>query len=153
MKVNYKAIEHERLGDAPFVGALISACDCPFNCPNCFNQELKYYPILSEDVDDIISHVKENIFNDGIILGGLEWSLQADECLALCRAAKQQGLKTMVYTGCDYDSPYVKRLIESGVVDYVKCGRYKEAERTANHIEFGVTLTSANQHIYKIGDD
>jgi recombinational DNA repair protein RecR len=36
-RINYKLIESERVEDAPFMGALISACDCKYNCPNCLN--------------------------------------------------------------------------------------------------------------------
>ena len=39
--INYKTIVNERTEDAPFIGALISAIDCKFNCKKCFNQDIK----------------------------------------------------------------------------------------------------------------
>ena len=151
--INYKTIEHERFEDAPFVGALISACDCKFNCKNCFNQKIKDLPVMSKSVDDIIAEIRSNIFNKGIILAGLEWSLQMDECIALATKAKANGLQTIIYTGADISSSIIKQYIRSNVFDYIKYGLYKEELKTANHIEYGVVLASSNQHILKKGID
>lgn len=151
--INYKAIQHERCEDAPFVGALISACDCKFNCPHCFNQGLKKMPTVSKSPIEIIQTIKNNPFNRGIIFGGLEWSLQINECIELARVAKAQGLQTMVYTGCNFNSYMVQQYIKANVFDYIKCGRYEEHNKTINHIEYGVVLASDNQHVYKRGVD
>ena len=151
--INYKLIEHERCEDAPFVGALISACDCRFDCRNCFNQSVKELPTQTRNCEDIIAEVRRDIFNKGIIFAGLEWSLQLDECIQLARKAKENGLQTMVYTGNEFDSPAVGQMIKANCFDYIKCGRYLEESRTANHIEHGVILASSNQHIYKKGWD
>jgi hypothetical protein len=70
--INYKLIENERMGDAPFIGALISSCDCKFNCYHCFNQHIKKLPTLNENAENLIKHIKQNPFNKGIILAGLE---------------------------------------------------------------------------------
>lgn len=152
-KINHKTIEHERVEDAPFVGALISACDCKFNCPNCFNQDVKKLPITTKNCYEIISDIKANPFNKGIIFAGLEWSLQIDECIALATEAKSVGLQTIVYTGADKESSIVKHYIKSDVFDYIKYGKYSEELKTVNHIEYGVVLASSNQHILKKGVD
>ena len=152
-KINYKVIEHERVEDAPFVGALISACDCKFNCNNCFNQDVKKLPTITKNCYEIISEIKANPFNKGIIFAGLEWSLQIDECITLATAAKSVGLQTMIYTGADKKSSIVKHYIKSGVFDYIKYGRYIEELKTVNHIEYGIVLASSNQHILKKGVD
>lgn len=151
--IKYKAIEHERVEDAPFMGALISACNCNYNCKNCFNQKVKDLPVISKLVDEIIAEIKSNIFNKGIILAGLEWSLQMDECIALATGAKANGLQTIVYTGADISSPIIKQYIHSNVFDYIKYGSYREDLKAANHIEHGVVLASYNQHILKKGED
>jgi len=54
----------------------------------------------------------------------------------------------MLYTG---DSLFNVRYCS--YFDYVKVGQYKEELSTINHIEYGVTLASSNQHIYKRGID
>lgn len=100
MKIRYKTIEHERTEDAPFVGALISAIDCKFNCKGCFNTELKKEKTKTESAEKIIAQVKMNPFNKGIILGGLEWSEQPLEMMELCKVASENGLEVMIYTGC-----------------------------------------------------
>lgn len=151
--INYKLIEHERCEDAPFVGALISACDCKFNCPKCFNQRIKSLPVISKSTTDIIAEVKSNNFNKGIIFAGLEWTLQIEECIALAREAKLQKLQTMLYTGNDFKSRIVGTIVLSRVFDYIKCGKYIDELKTTNHIEYGVVLASSNQHIYKKGVD
>ena len=152
-KINYKIIESERVEDAPFMGALISACDCKYNCPNCFNQKVKNLMTVSNSIEEILKAVKSNPFHKGIIFAGLEWSLQMNECIALATAAKDVGLQTIVYTGADQDSSIVRQYIKSNVFDYIKCGSYKEELTTANHIEYGVVLASSNQHILKRGVD
>ena len=152
-KIDYKVIEPERVEDAPFMGALISACDCKYNCPNCFNQKVKNLATVSSSIEEILKAVKSNPFHKGIIFAGLEWSLQMNECIALATAAKDVGLQTIVYTGADQDSLIVKQYIKSNAFDYIKCGSYKEELTTANHIEYGVVLASSNQHILKRGVD
>lgn len=151
--INYKLIEHERVGDAPFIGALISACDCTFNCSNCFNQHIKKLKTITKSGEEIIAEIQSNVFNQGIIFAGLEWSLQPDECILLATEAKRHELLTMLYTGNVWESLFVKRIIESHVFDYVKCGQYDESLNTVNHVEYGVVLSSSNQHIYKRGVD
>ena len=152
-RIDYKVIEPERVEDAPFMGALISACDCKYNCPNCFNQKVKNLTTISSSIEEILKIVKSNPFHKGIIFAGLEWSLQMNECIALATAAKDMGLQTIVYTGADQDSSIVKQYIKSNAFDFIKCGSYKEELATANHIEYGVVLASSNQHILKRGVD
>lgn len=151
--INFKLIESERTEDAPFVGALVSACDCKFNCKNCFNQKIKALPTLSKPCEEIVAEIQSNPFHKGVIFAGLEWTLQLDECIALARACKEKGLLTMIYTGNDWQSELAKKLVEADCFDYIKCGQYAEDLKTVNHIEYGVVLASSNQHIYKKGMD
>jgi pyruvate-formate lyase-activating enzyme len=149
LKIRYKTLEHERFEDSPFVGCLISAIDCKFNCKNCFNQPLKNLPTILKEEAEIIEEVKSNQFNKGIIFAGLEWTLQMTELVRLARLAKQNGLQTMLYTGLSFlsDRDIIKHF------DYIKCGRYEEEKKTEDNIEYGVKLASSNQKIYKKGVD
>lgn len=149
MKIRYKAIEHERVEDSPFMGAVISAIDCKFNCKNCFNQSIKLLPMQIKEEEEIINEIKSNPFNQGIIFGGLEWTLQMTELVRLARLAKKNNLQTMLYTGLSFFSD--RDILQ--FLDYIKCGRYEEELKTINHIEYGVILASSNQHIYKKGVD
>lgn len=155
MKIRYKTIEHERTEDSPFIGAVISAINCNFNCKNCFNQPLKNQPTLVKEDIEIIKEIKSNPFNKGVIFAGLEWTLQPTELFTLANIAHGFELQTILYTGHDF-----KYFQEYGTIrylgdyfDYIKCGRYEENLKVTNHIEYGVTLASTNQHIYKKGID
>ena len=155
LKIRYKTIEHERTEDAPFMGAVISAIDCKFNCTNCFNQSLKDQPTLEKEDIDIIKEIKSNPFNKGIIFGGLEWTLQPTELFALAGLSHGSGLQTMLYTGNDfkYLQEYGSIRYSGSYFDYIKCGRYKEELKTDDNIQYGIKLASSNQHIYRRGID
>lgn len=151
--IRHKGIEHGILSDAPFVGARISAIDCHNNCPGCFNQSLRKEPYKTQDVNDIITEVINNQLDQGIILGGLEWSEQPDELRALVNAATQADLQIIVYTHWDISSfmflfPTFKDIPKL----YVKCGDYKEDGKHYYDTENDVTLASDNQIIYKISE-
>lgn len=178
MKIRYKGIEHERKGDAPFVGALISAISCSFNCKGCFNKKLKREITMFATAEDLIDTVLSNPFNEGIILAGLEWTLQPLELLELCKVANQKGLKIMIYTGCDLEEFYkrigkaVIRVTGADIPDddvsvqtmvgrvtldyfvsntyYIKTGTYDKNEKDDNYYSLGIKLSSKNQMVYEI---
>lgn len=143
-----KGFEHERTQDAPFMGCLIIANDCNRNCRNCFNQHLKNKPSIDMTADDIIAEVKKNPFNEGIILGGLEWFEQLDDMYILMKAAAESNLKIMVYTGESYikdESIFIE--CAKKVETYVKLGPY--IETLPGRQMYGITLASKNQKIIK----
>lgn len=150
MIIRYKTIAEERTEDAPFVGALISAIECNFNCKECFNQHLKNVQTKQEECEVIIKNIKSNFFNNGIILAGLEWSNQPQEAQSLIECALKNDLQVILYTGMDIDVFQKKypELMIKGI--YLKYGKYDNTKKTINHIEYGVTLASSNQHIIKI---
>lgn len=176
MDIQYKSITHERTEDAPFIGALISAIDCICNCKGCFNEGLKKIDTLTSTEQEIIAEVKSNPFNEGIILGGLEWSLQPVELVALCKEADKEGLKIIIYTGycineflyrigkgcsgeleigediVDVDEMYEcmgNTILNEAVPNdyYIKTGRYDSDNISTDRTAFGVKLASYNQQI------
>lgn len=106
MQIRYKSITHERTEDAPFIGALICSTDCKFGCKGCINNSIKRQPTLRLEACEIIQQVLSNPFNKGIILAGLEWSLQPLELVELSKLASESGLQVMIYTGCDLNEFY-----------------------------------------------
>lgn len=157
MEVRYKGIKHERCEDAPFVGALISAIDCKFNCEGCFNQYLKELPTQKESAENIIAEVKRNPLNEGIILGGLEWSCQPVELYNLVRTASRNGLKVMIYTGCDetcFDRKIGLSMLGAFINRdfYVKFGNF-QPDKSSHKKAFGVVLATDNQYIVKFTKD
>lgn len=153
MRIRYKIMEEERREDAPFIGALISAIQCNFNCKGCINEHIKDDTYNELDSQKIIEQIIQNPFNKGIILGGLEWSLQPEEMKELLSLAKSYNLQTMVYTGLDYKefTNQFKDIIQ--LIDYLKCGRYIPSLRTHNNWQYGVKLATSNQKIYRKGID
>ena len=150
MKIRYKLIEHERFEDAPFVGCLISSIDCSLNCKNCFNQHLKQYQTIIKDSKDIINEIINNPFNEGIILGGLEWTEQFEELIELINLSLQQGLKVMLYTGLE-EKEFKERFPQIyNQKIYIKFGRYDESKKNNNN-QWGVNLSTTNQKIMKGG--
>lgn len=124
MEIRYKSITHERVEDAPFIGALISSIDCKFGCKGCINNHVNKEAVLTATGDQIIQQVLRNPFNTGIILGGLEWSLQPLELLELCRIAALEELQIMIYTGCDLNEFYSRLgkavVTQTGYKEYVE---------------------------------
>ena len=145
--ISYKGIIHERAEDAPFMGALIIATSCSNRCRGCFNQHLKDAETYLHYADEVIEEVKQNPFNDGIILGGLEWSEQPDDMIALVSCATAAQLKVMIYTGLTEEEFY--RRVQSHYLHscYIKFGKYDEKHLSDNHTSFGVKLSSTNQYI------
>ena len=149
MKIAIKGIFHERTEDAPFVGALISAIDCNINCDGCFNQYLKKMPTIYMTEDEIINEVLTNKFNKGIILAGLEWSLQPEEMLLIIDKAMENNLEVIVYTGLYIKTLYKKIPEIKKKPIYVKHGKYNHNLK-GDVFCHGVKLPSTNQNIVKI---
>ncbi len=147
MKIKFKGIVHERYEDAPFIGALIIANECKFLCQDCFNKHLvENETIISNEVQ-IIKEVKENVFNEGVIFAGLEWTNQPEQLTALILEAKKNNLEVIVYTGLE-EIQFLKVIDKEILKDcYVKYGVYDKIRLSNNHKIFGVKLASLNQTI------
>lgn len=149
MKIKIKGIYHERTEDAPFVGALVCANDCNFNCKGCFNQHLKLQPTIEIDDTEIINNILLNPFNKGIILGGLEWTLQPVEMLKLIKLSLNNKLEVILYTGMDEKELKMNFPQLMTLPIYIKCGKYIEELHTNNYEIYNVKLYSRNQTIIK----
>ena len=145
--VAYKGIIHERTEDAPFMGALIIATSCSNGCQDCFNQHLKDAKTHLRYADEVIKEVKLDLFNDGIILGGLEWSEQPDDAVALISCATANNLQVMLYSGLDEDTLYSRIPAEYLHGCYIKVGKYDAAKHSDTYSSNGVKLASTNQYI------
>lgn len=151
--IRYKSITHERSEDAPFMGALISSVMCHLGCKGCFNQHLKELPTKEDMAKDIIATVKANPFNQGIILGGLEWSEQPREMKQLIECALSEKLQVALYTGLD--EAHFKEIFPDvyKMPIYIKFGKYDEEKQTKTNIQNGVKLATSNQYFYKGGSN
>ena len=152
MIIRTKGIVHERVEDAPFIGALISAIDCRFNCKGCFNQHIKELPTIKMDSEDIIEEVTANPFNEGIILAGLEWSLQPDELRALVHAGLNNNLKIIIYSALT-EEEFKEKFSDIYNLKknlYFKFGKYDERLKVSDNIQYDVKLATSNQKILQI---
>lgn len=143
--IRHRGIEHNIFSDAPFVAARICAIQCTHDCPGCFHKHLQADDddIIHQEAVDIIREVINNPFNEGIVLGGLEWTEQADEMFELISAAQAAGLEVMLYTHMsvrDYAARFGRC---SGI--YIKHGEYVSGDQP--HEEFGIRLAGDGQHI------
>ncbi|WP_195618650.1 4Fe-4S cluster-binding domain-containing protein [Clostridium paraputrificum] len=145
--MDYKGIVHERLGEAPFVGALILANDCPYKCKGCFNQYLKTKPIRQNSAKEIIQKVKQNPFNEGIILGGLEWTYQPNDMIELINESEKVNLKIMIFTHMYKDEFLSKfpQLANRNII--VKFGGYEEQNKIDDYYSNGTKLATSNQYV------
>ena len=148
MNINYKFIKHETIGDAPFIGALICGTTCKLKCKNCHNQHLKDLPVKTKSAKEIITEIKSNTFNHGIIFGGLEWTFQMKEAIFLACLAQESELKTILYTGKNDLLPE-----DMQCFDFVKIGEYMEERYSPRKTKYGVILASDNQKILERGVD
>lgn len=101
MDIRYKTLEHGIEGEAPFIGAKITAISCPIKCKGCKTRKLLKLPTQTNTSWNIISEIISHPENRGIIFSGLEWSEQADELLELVGVASQHGLEIMIHTGLE----------------------------------------------------
>lgn len=149
MMIRTKGIFHENIKDAPFIGALICSIDCNINCNNCHNQHLKNDFTYTYTSEYIIQEVLSNKFNEGIILGGLEWTLQQKEMIELISLAKKHNLEIMIYTGLDEESFYktIQGVDLSNV--YIKFGKYDEDLICNDNIQYDIKLATSNQKIVR----
>ena len=145
--ISYRGIIHERTEDAPFMGALIVAKSCSNNCQGCFNQHLKYSPLYVRLARDIIQEVRMNPFNDGIILGGLEWTEEPEDMLSLIYWAKTLRMQVMLYTGLSEEQLFAKVPRDALLNCYVKFGKYDNTKLSDTYTSFGIKLASTNQYI------
>ena len=156
MQIRHKGIYRERF-DAPFMGTLISAIACNRNCPGCHDDPIKYNSeILTEDHEEIIRRVLEDPFSEGIILAGLEWTLQREEMYTLIQTARLYHLQVIVYTHhteSEMREMFPELYSDSFIGLYMKYGEYDETKLVPNYSSYGVPLASSNQYIKRIGYD
>lgn len=129
------------------MGALIIAEKCSNNCQGCFNQHLKDGKVFTRPVYDIIQEVGKDVFNEGIILGGLEWSEAPDDTISLIEWAKMADLLVILYTGLTEEGLYSRIPKDYLKGCYVKFGRYDKTLVSRTYTSYGVQLASTNQYI------
>lgn len=151
MLIRFKSLEHEVIGDAPFIGARLSSIGCSINCNKCQNQWMKELPTKQLGVHSLVKVVEANPYNQGIILGGLEWTDQPEELVAILEAFSATTLQVMLYTGYTEEECYQIRPEIFSYNIWVKFGQYIHTAEDSNNVQNGVKLASKNQFIKYLG--
>ena len=77
---------------------------CPHHCPGCHNPE-SHDPRGGKEmtVEEVEAELLKNPLTDGLTLSGGEPFAQAEDCLALARAAHEHGLNVWSYSGWTFE--------------------------------------------------
>lgn len=77
---------------------------CPHHCPGCHNPDSHDFGAGTEmTTDEVIQKMRSNPLTDGLTLSGGEPFAQAEDCLAIARAAHEHSLNVWGYSGWTYD--------------------------------------------------
>lgn len=122
-----------------------SISGCPYHCNGCHSQYLWEYEgdNLIENMEQIIN--KYNGYITCVCFMGGDQNM--DELVSALQTCKNLGLKTCVYSGASDISKFKNALV---YLDWLKLGKYEDRLKANNHIEHGVRLATANQHMYRI---
>jgi organic radical activating enzyme len=132
-----------------------SGCKANPHCEDCHNPELWSFNVGKEYTPELRNRLlrKINGFNtliDNIsLLGGDPMDQDLDELISLIDDFESCKKKVWLFTRFELDE--IPDKIKSKV-DFIKTGRYLPRDKS-NHVEYGVVLASANQHVYKRGKD
>ena len=77
---------------------------CPHRCPGCHNPD-SHDPGGGREmaVEEVVAQLLGNPMTDGLTLSGGEPFAQAEDCLALARAAHAHGLNVWSYSGWTFE--------------------------------------------------
>lgn len=154
MNIKYKGIRHNILNDAPFMGSIIIAPYCYRGCEGCHNEHLKDNDnIIKEDlVKDIIGKVEENIFDEGVILSGLEWTYSQKSMKKLIYESLNRGLKVMLYTYMEEEKFKEEYPDIYNQPIWVKFGKFDKDKKDKNYHSNGIKLYTKNQYVKFLGN-
>ena len=134
----------------------VAGCNGSPHCKECHNPESWDFD-RGDLVDDIYLSIIENkiksfdeIIDNIMIFGGEPLDQKIIELMNLLDWLHQFNKKIWIFTRYDLDEV---PLIIKNRCDYLKCGRYEPQHRTSNNIQYGITLATSNQNIYKKGLD
>ena len=90
--------------DGPGLRFTVFTQGCPHRCPGCHNPET-HDPSGGREasVEKLARMMLGNPLTGGLTLSGGEPFLQAEECAALARIARERGLNVWAYTGYTYE--------------------------------------------------
>ena len=142
MKIQYKKLIHERMQDAPFIGALVVGCSCNLNCVGCFHEYMKEETNTNDDEEEIIRQIKKQPSEQGYYFSWVGVvKEQPDELVALVQCARRNNLDIMVYSGYT-ETEFFARVPElsRGTDMFFKFGKYDASKTSDDYYRFGVKI-------------
>lgn len=137
MKMRIAGLVEESIVDGPGFRMAVFAQGCHIHCPGCHNPETHDPEGGREaDTEAMIAKMRQNPLLDGITLTGGDPFLQPEACLALARAAHEQGLNVWAYSGQTLEQllalrakrPFLRELLEE--IDVLVDGPFLLERRT-----------------------
>lgn len=92
----------------------------------------------------------EELIDNIMIFGGEPLDQKMIDLVDLLDWLSQFNKKIWIFTRYNLDE--VPAIIKDRC-DYLKCGRYEPEKLTDDNTQYGITLATSNQHIYKKGLD
>lgn len=103
-KIRYKAIIHEVSGYAPFTGALIVANDWDSEFSDDTIEKYLEMNTVAHRGQTMIEQVLRNDNNKGVILAGLDWTLQLKDMLEIVDLVSKTRLDLLINVPVDLDT-------------------------------------------------
>ena len=134
----------------------VAGCNGSPHCEGCHNPESWDFNRGDELNDNYLLSLKSKIqsfdelIDNIMIFGGEPLDQKISELINLLDWLHQFNKKIWIFTR--YSLNEIPLTIKDRC-DYLKCGRYEPQKRTNNNIQYGITLATSNQNIYKKGLD
>lgn len=134
----------------------VAGCNGSPHCKGCHNPESwdfnrgdkldEQWVLQTEQKIQSFDKMIDNI----MIFGGEPLDQKIVELIDLLMWLSRFGKKIWLFTRYEIDEV---SLVVKNYCDYIKCGRYDPDYITSSNNQYGITLATSNQHIYKKGLD
>lgn len=130
----------------------VAGCNGSPHCKGCHNPESWDFNRGESMDENYLSMLKNKIqsfmelIDNIMIFGGEPLDQKMSELIDLLDWLSQFNKKIWIFTR--YDLNEVPLIVKSRC-DYLKCGRYEPEKLTNSNTQYGITLSTSNQHIYK----
>lgn len=134
----------------------VAGCNGSPHCEGCHNPESWDFnlgdPMNEVYLSTIETKIKsfDTMIDNIMIFGGEPLDQKILELINLLDWLRQFNKNIWIFTRYELDEV---PLIIKERCDYLKCGRYEPQNRTNSNVQYGITLATTNQHIYKKGLD
>lgn len=134
----------------------VAGCNGSPHCKGCHNPESWDFNLGDKVDDKYLFFLKRKIqsfdelIDNIMIFGGEPLDQNMASLIELLDYLQQFHKKIWIFTRYDLNEV---PLIVKDRCDYLKCGRYEPEKHTDSNIQYGITLATSNQNIYRKGLD